>query len=220
LHRAAGIRQDAVPVQRAVPIIALLGALVVAAPAAASPALKLDYPCYRSGQNATATVTDFDANTDVEVLLDNNALGTSQTDDQGDFSVDFNAPRLPKGVTHDRSRITAQDQTGLIAEDLFGVVPLSLKVSPARAPAKAKVRFSLGGFVERTSLYEHVLRNGRQVGNILFGTPRAPCGTLTRTVRQLPMKKPKRGVYTLQFDLESSYDRTTSPAVRWTVRVP
>ena len=98
--------------------------MAAAAPAGASPALKLDYPCYRSGQNATATVTDFDANTDVDVLLDNNAIGTSQTDDQGAFSVDFNAPRLPKGVTHDRSRITAQDQTGLVAEDLFGVVPL------------------------------------------------------------------------------------------------
>ena len=206
--------------RRIAPVIALLAALAAAAPAAASPALKLDYACYRSGQNATATVTDFDPNTDVDVLLDGNAIGTSQTDDQGDFSVDFNAPRLPRGVTHERRRITAQDQTGLIAEQLFGVVPLSLKVSPAHARAKAKVRFSIGGFVERTSLYEHVLRNGRPVANVLFGTPRAPCGTLSRTVRQLPMSKPKRGLYTLQFDLESSYDRTTSPAVRWTVRVP
>jgi len=213
------IRQDAVPVRRSLPAIALFALLATAAPAAASPALKLDYPCYRSGQNATATVTDFDANTDVDILLDNNAIGTNQTDDQGDFSVDFNAPRLPKGVAHDRSRLTAQDRTGLVAEDLFGIVPLSLKVSPRRAPAKAKVRFSLGGFVERTSLYEHILRNGRLVQNVLFGTPRAPCGTLTRTVRQLPMSKPRAGAYTLQFDLEASYDRSTSPAVRWTVRV-
>ena len=207
-------------VRRSILMTAVLAALAAAAPAAASPALKLDYPCYRGGQSGTATVTDFDPNTDVNVLLDNNALGTSQTDDQGDFTVDFNAPRLPRGVTRDRSRLTAQDQNGIVAEDLFSVVPLSLKATPRSAPWRSRVRFSLGGFIERTSLYEHVVRNGRLVQNILFGTPRAPCGTLTRTVRQLPLRKPKVGAYTLQFDLEASWSRKTSPAVRWTVRVP
>ena len=205
--------------RRSILLTAVLTALVAAAPAAASPALKLDYPCYRSGQSGTATVTDFDPNTDVDVLLNGRALGTSQSDDQGDFTVDFNAPRLGAGVTHAQSRLTAQDQNGIVAEDLFAVVPLSLKATPRTARWNSRVRFSLGGFIERTSLYEHVIRNGRLVQNILFGTPRAPCGTLTRSVRQLPLGKPKVGTYTLQFDLEGSWSRKTSPAVRWTVRV-
>lgn len=200
--------------------IALLAALTGAAPAAASPALKLDYPCYRSGQAGTATVTDFDPNTDVDVLLDGTSIGLKQADDQGDFSFDFTAPRLPAGVAKDTSRLTATDGYGIVAEDLFGVVPLTLKVFPKTASWNARVRFSVGGFIERTSLYEHVVRGGREIRTVLFGTPRAPCGTLRRTVRQLPMKRrPARGTYTLQFDLEGSYSASTKPAVRRTVRV-
>lgn len=206
--------------RRIVILIALLTALAGAAPAAASPLLKLDYPCYRSGQTGSATVTDFDPNTDVDALLDGRSLGLKQADDQGDLAFDFTAPRLPAGVAKDTSRLTAQDGNGIVAEDLFGVVPLTLKVFPRTASWNARVSFSLGGFIERTSLYEHVVRGGREVQKVLFGTPRAPCGTLKRTVRQLPMrKKPRRGTYTLQFDLEASYSASTRPAVRRTVRV-
>lgn len=206
--------------RRIVVLIALLAALAGAAPAAGSPALRLDHACYRSGQDGTATVTDFDPNTDVDVLLDGTSIGLKQADDQGDFSFDFTAPRLPAGVAKDTSRLTATDGYGIVAEDLFGIVPLTLKVFPRTAAWNAKVSFSLGGFIERTSLYEHVVRGGREIETVLFGTPRAPCGTLKRTVRQLPLrKKPRRGTYTLQFDLESSYSASTRPAVRRTVRV-
>ena len=207
--------------RRLIPLLALAALLTGAVPAAASPNLALDYPCYRSGQAITATVTAFDPNTDTTVLLDDNELATKQTDDEGAFSFDFHAPTLPSGVAHDTSRITAKDETGLIAEQLFGVTPLALKVTPRRAPWNARVTINLTGFVERTSLYEHVLRGGRQVQNVLFGTPRAPCGTLKRIVRLMPGRgRPKPGSYTLQFDLRAGYSPSTRPAVRWTFRVP
>lgn len=198
----------------------LLAALAGAAPAAASPALKLDYDCYRPGQAGNATVTDFDPNTDLGVLLGGKALPTAQTDDQGDVSVDFSAPRLTAGKKRLSTRLTAQDETGLIAEDVFDVVPLSFAMSPATGRWNSRVTFSINGFVERKSLFEHIVRGGKAVQTTLWGTPRAPCGSLKRTVRQLPLSKPKPGVYTLQFDLEARYDASTKPSVRRTVRVP
>lgn len=200
--------------------VVVLALLVGALPAAASPALKLDYDCYRSGQAGTGTVTDFDPNTDVTVLLGGRAIGTSQTDDQGAVSVDFNAPLLRAGQRRSSSRLTAQDENGLVAEDVFDVVPLTLSARPLRGSWRSRVMFTVNGFVERTSLYEHVVLRGREVTNVLFGTPRAPCGALARSVRRLPLRRPAPGLYTLQFDLDAVYSVDNSPALRSLVRVP
>ena len=188
--------------------------------AAASPGLKLDFGCYRSGQQGTAMVTDFDPNSDVDVLVSGASIGKSQTDDQGDFSVDFQAPRLRNGAKRLRARVTAQDPQGLIAEDVFDIVPLTLSMKPAAPAWNRKVTFAMSGFVERSSLYEHITRNGKLVTTKVFGTPRAPCGSLTRVATALPLKKPAPGTYGLQFDFDAGYSKSASPAVRTTVRVP
>ena len=194
--------------------------LALAGPALGSPAVKLDFDCYRSGQAATAMISDFDPNTDLSMSVGTHALGATQTDDQGDVSFDFTAPKLAAGKALLKTRLTAQDENGLIAEDVFNVVPLTLFVTPKRAAAKRKVTFSFGGFVERTSIYEHIVYKGKAIKTTLFGTPRAPCGSLKRTVTQLPLKTPKPGAYTLQFDLEAGYSADARPAVRTSVRVP
>ena len=194
--------------------------LLLATAASASPGLKLDFDCYRSGQQGTATVTDFDPGSEVDVLVSGSSIGKSQTDDQGDFSVDFQAPRLRNGAKRLRARVTAQDPQGLIAEDVFEIVPLTFSIKPAAPAWNRKVTFAMSGFVERSSLYEHVTRNGKLVTTKVFGTPRAPCGSLTRVATALPLNKPQPGRYGLQFDFDAGYSKSASPAVRATVRVP
>jgi hypothetical protein len=54
---------------------------------------------------------------------------------------------------------------------------------------------------------------------VRLGTPPAPCGELVARIPQLPLSRPAKGSYTVQFDQQRKYKARATGSVRRSVRV-
>jgi hypothetical protein len=85
---------------------------------------------------------------------------------------------------------------------------LTLRVLPREAEPGDRVRFRGRGFTDQRAVWAHYLRNGkvrktvrlvRQIDN--------PCGSFSVRRKQIPVKRPKTGTWTLQVDQQRRYSR-------------
>ena len=86
---------------------------------------------------------------------------------------------------------------------------LEVSSSPANAPTSAKVRFRGRGFIDPNNplnpIYAHYVLNGKVRATVTIGKPRFDCGQFSVRRPQFPMKHPKPGVWTIQFDQQKTY---------------
>ena len=61
-------------------------------------------------------------------------------------------------------------------------------VAPPDSNPSRKVRFRLFGFRPRLRTYLHVRRAGRTKGRFALGRTAAPCGTLIKRMRFMPVR--------------------------------
>lgn len=196
------------------PLIAAAGLGLGLAPAAPAATLESPVPCVRSLAQVKSfplTATGFPAGAALTFLADGRAFGNGQADAAGSFDnrLDpFVAPALDRYLQ--TVQVSADDGAGTVA----GPIPVRMTQiavdAPARSDPAKKVRFRVFGFADGQRVYLHVRRNGATKKRVTMGRAAAPCGTLSKRMRFMPVRKYRIGTYLYAFSHSPRYrkDRT------------
>lgn len=197
----------------AVAVAALL-ALPAAAQAATLQPLKR---CYVSVTETTREGIDvvgsgFTPGAFVDVSLDGQVQRTAQADAVGNLPLQvLQAPHQP---SRQRAFSVTAAERGNAANSVTlssNVTALNLGIRPRRARPSNRVTFRGRGFTGAGRVYAHYLYKGRVRRTVtLKRRPNGPCGTFTARRRQIPVKRPGTGNWTLQVDQQRRYSRAPS----------
>ena len=195
------------------PVIALAAGLVLATAAQAA-TVTSQVPCVRSlpgVKSFPVTATGFPAGAALTFYADGSSFGAGQADAAGAFdnALDpFFGPPLPSGANLRTFQITADDGQGTVAGPTAVPVSRIIVVAPENARPAQKVRFRLFGFKASERAYLHVRRNGSTKGRFALGRTSAPCGTLTKRMRFMPVRNYRTGTYRYYFSHSRSFRRS------------
>ena len=96
---------------------------------------------------------------------------------------------------------------------------LAFSATPRRAKPSARTTFKLSGFEPDRVVYAHYRFKGRTRANVAIGRASNPCGILTTRRKQIPVRAPARGLWTVQFDHNRRFSPRATPRIRATIRV-
>jgi hypothetical protein len=158
----------------------------------------------------------------VDISLDGAVQRTVQADTAGNLPAQ--ALEAPYRRTGQRAfRLAATDQANpantVAAES--NVTAFDVSINPSTAAPSSKVRFRGRGFTQPGTVYGHYLFGGRVRRTVKMSAhPAAPCGTFRVRRRQIPIRKPRLGQWTLQIDQEKKYRRSPERgAIKVIIRV-
>lgn len=189
--------------------------LAAAAPAAAEPVARPLARCYVSVDEATrepimVDATGFTFPSQVDVLLDGQRAATLDTGSDGRVTSGVPAPFVPRGeraFTYQLVQQGAAPGAGATAMQTARVTALHVDVTPWRAHPSDRVRFRGSGFIRAgRPVFAHYLFAGRVRATVrLARRPTGPCGHVDARARQIPVRRPHVGRWTVQFDQERRY---------------
>lgn len=193
-----------------VALLALLATLVL--PASAQGAALVTQPCSASvaGQKTIPIQgSGFAPNSFVRLFTDGQSFSGVQTDANGAFADVFFAPSFRSFETTQQTfQLTADDGKGGLAP----ATPLTVTRVGAKLPNRSRpgrrVRMRVFGFAPGATVYLHVRRGGRTRGTFRIGRSSAPCGTASRRLRYMPLRRYSSGTYTYEFQQSRRFDRT------------
>ena len=203
-------------------------ALLLVAPATAAPLISgaaaqgtakitTDRGCYARGDQIKVSLSGMPAGELVDVRVDDDVAAPElPVDAQGNATTSVTAPdgRPPRPVP-----IRAQVSLQVLAETTVRLSVPMVQMSPTSAKPTTRVSYSLTGFPGSGAIYAHVARGSKHLRTVRLGTPPAPCGELVARVPQLPLSRPAKGSYTVQFDQQRTYRAGRAGSVRRSVRV-
>jgi hypothetical protein len=213
-------------------VLAALALLPGTAQAAALTPLK---PCYISVTQQIAGEPDritqerldlagngFTPNALVDLSFDGTLDRTVQADAAGSLP-----PQVMKSPYRARGEgpftLTAAEQGNpLNAVTLASrTTALALRVRPREARPQRRVRFRGRGFTDQKAVWAHYLHKGKVRKTVrLKRRIDNPCGSFSVRRRQIPIKRPETGKWTLQVDQQRRYSRAPdSVFVRVTIVV-
>jgi hypothetical protein len=196
---------------RVSPTILAAAAALLVPQAAQAAQLEPLAPCYRSvdertretvpvrasgftpGEHVNVYVDGVLAQQDVVVLTD------------GQIAGGVPAPHVEKGERPFMLTVTEVEQPSNTASVMSRVTALSLRLKPRRAAPDRRVRVIGSGFVDGTDVYAHYVRKRKLRKTVRLGAPQGPCGRIDVMRRQLPLRKPALGRWTLQVDNQKAY---------------
>ena len=197
-------------------ILAVGAALLVPGTAQAQAYLAPIDACYRSVDEQTretvpVRATGFTPGEHVNVYVDK---VLAQQDvvvlPDGRINGGVPAPYLAKGERSFELTVTEVEQPTNTATVMSRVTALSLRLKPRRAAPGRKVRVIGSGFIDGTDVYAHYVRKRKLRKTVRLGAPQGPCGRIDVKRRQIPLRKPALGRWTLQVDNQKAY--STQPA--------
>lgn len=189
----------------------LAAAVTVGAPAAiAAAGIATDRPCYRPGERVAVTLRELPALETVDVRVDDDVAAEVALDASGAGVATVTAPRgrPPAPVT-----LRAQISLEVLAETTFRLAVPVVEMSPTRARPTTRVRYTASGFPRAGPVYVHVVRGGRRLRTVRLGRPRRACDPVSARIAQIPVPRPRRGSYVLQFDQSRTYRARRAGAV-------
>jgi hypothetical protein len=137
-------------------------------------------------------------------------IGTGTADASGAFSNAtgnaFQPPRFGRNLR--TATLTAQDAAGHVASSPISVVKVVVDV-PSRARPSQRVKYRAFGFLPGKRLYLFVRRGGKTKGRFVLGKPKGKCGTLTKRMRYMPLRKWSTGRYEYWFSHSPRYSVQT-----------
>ena len=147
----------------------------------------------------------------VTFTADGQTLSGARSDAAGNVAGVFYPPSFS---SFDRM----QQTFSIAARDGFGNTAPAIQVPMSRvavkAPDRAKprklVRFRVYGFLAAKKVFVHIRRGGRTRRTVGMGTTAGPCGTLTRRMRYLPLRKWKPGTYEYHFSHTRKWSKQTT----------
>ena len=186
-------------------------ALAVGAPAAQSATLDPLRPCYRSIDDATRETVHVQAggftpgaavNVSIDgVVVERDVMALPD----GSVTGEVIAPHQPRGVRPFALTVTERDRPENAATALSRVTALSMRLQPSDAEPSSRVRFLGRGFLDGAAVYGHYLRGDTLRKTVLLGRPQGRCGRLRVKRRQIPVRRPEIGRWTLQVDNQPVY---------------
>lgn len=208
------------------------GLALLAAPGPAA-AASLDplKPCYVSVTTRTDSKTmierekielsgtGFAPNALVDLSVDSKLVRSGvQTDAAGNLPLQVvespyrGGPPRPFTVT-----AAEQGNPAAVATLTAEATSLNVGVQPSLARPSQRVTFRGRGFTGAGTVYGHYLFGGRVRKTVVLAAPKGPCGTFTVRRRQIPVRRPRIGKWTLRVDQQKRY--SPNPASVW-VSIP
>jgi len=204
-------------------LLLLVACAVARAPAAQAATLTVDRGCVRPAQPIGFAATGFAADETVRLLLGTEFVDSFAVGADGSFAGRFQAPGLGDLPRLSRA-LTLTNDYGTTAAANVIVTDVGVAMKPVTARPATKVTFRPFGFVEGGTLYAHYALTvsdtvHRLVRTVRLGALQGPCGDGLFKVRQLPLSRPRSGVYEIQFDTSKGYHRQQGVYVERTVFV-
>lgn len=193
---------------------ALVAAGIAAAPGAQAATVGSPAQCVRVVSNLRTfpVIADgFGPGAFLNFKVDGNSIGSGQADPNGHFdnSADpFSPPLLPSGTEIKTFQLTADDGAGLVTPPVPVPVANVVVKAPANAKPSKRVKFRVYGFLAGKRVYLHVRRNGKTKGRFSMGRTKAPCGTLTKRMRFMPVRDYRTGTYRYYFSHSKHFSRS------------
>jgi hypothetical protein len=209
-------------------------AAFAAAPASAQPMLADLKPCYIAAQeDQTEPVlidgSGFTPAKEAQIYVDDVFAEKATVDLDGRLLGTVDAPFIDEGERAFTVRVSEPSETGVVnsATKTSRVTRLEVTQRPSRAATRERVRFRGRGFTETVQpdvagafrpVYAHYVFAGKSQKTVRLGWPTGPCGRFSFKRKQFPFKhSPRRGVWTIQFDQQRTYD--PKAAVRYSLTV-
>ncbi len=107
-------------------------------------------------------------------------------------------------------RLAATDNAnpGNVAATTFRQVFFGFRAGPGEAKPGGRVRYTARGFVPARPVYAHFRFAGRTRSDVRLGVAKAPCGIVSRRMRQLPAKT-RLGRWIVAMDHSRVFKRNT-----------
>ena len=201
--------------------------LAAAAPAHAAPELAPLKPCYVSVNPAEreylrTVATGFTPDADVNITVgDSTSMGHANHFGVVDLRKTA-APYRASGEATFPVTVTEANNPANTVTGSASVTALSVRLRPREAATSDRVRFRGRGFTAQRSIWAHYVLHGRVRKTVrLTRRPSSACGTFSVRRRQIPLRHPRPGRWTLQVDQQhhwSSHPRSVFVPVTITVQ--
>jgi hypothetical protein len=194
-----------------------LGIQAAPAAAAAIEPLKRCYVSAGEEQERRETVSvhgsGFTANAAVDIAVDGVVQASGVADAVGEFEAAVKAPHQARGQRPFTVTAAERGNPANVASATSNVTALTVNLRPRRASPGRRVRFRGRGFTGSGAVYGHYLFGGRERRSVRIARPRGDCGTFSVRRRQIPVRRPRTGDWTLQVDQRRDY--SDSPGTNW-----
>lgn len=115
--------------------------------------------------------------------------------------------------------LNARDDRGIeAAPSTFRQVFFGFRAVPKKAKPRRTVRYTARGFVPGRAVYAHFRFAGRTRANVKLGVAKAPCGIVSRRMRQLPAKA-RIGRWTVAMDHARAFRSNTPLQARGNLHI-
>ena len=115
--------------------------------------------------------------------------------------------------------LSARDDRGVEAgPTTFRQVFFGIRAVPQEAKPRGTVRYTACGFVPGRPVYAHFRFAGRTRASVKLGVPKAPCGMVSRRMRQLPAKA-RIGRWTVAMDHARAFRSNTPLQARGNLHI-
>ena len=158
----------------------------------------------------------------IDIAVDGAVQRTVQADPAGNLPAQaLEAPYRRTGQREFSLTATDQANPANTTEAVSNVTAFDVSIKPSTAAPSSKVRFRGRGFTQPGPVYGHYLFGGKVRKTVrLSKDPASPCGTFSAKRRQIPIKEPRLGQWTLQIDQEKKYRRSPERgAIKVIIRV-
>jgi hypothetical protein len=195
----------------------VLGAsLLPGAAGQSGPTITADRGCYARGDQIKVTLSGMPPGELVDVRVDDDVAAPDlPIDASGNATASVTAEGRPPRPVPVRAQVSLQ----VLAETTVRLAVPVVKMSPASAKPETRVSYEISGFAGSGPVYAHVARGSKHLRTVSLGKPSSPCGAFVAHVAQLPLSRPAKGVYTVQFDQSKAYRASRAGSVKRTVRV-
>jgi hypothetical protein len=211
--------------------LAGIGALLIAlaAPAAAQavPTIAPLKPCYVTAdtdvgpqsEGVQISATGFTPNSKVDLALDGvpyPAGNGLQTGPAGELTLlePIPAPFVQRGSRTFTITLTEQGNPANTVSATAKSTALGVAVKPKRSAPSDKVRFKGLGFTEERPIFAHYIYKGKVRKTVRMARRPRECGGFRVRRRQIAVRNPGLGVWTIQFDQSRRFvDPAVTPIV-------
>jgi hypothetical protein len=208
---------------------AVTGALLIAllVPGSAQAVATIDplKPCYVSAQTdagpqtegITIRATGFTPNSTVDLLIDGQPVPGGQglqTDTTGtlDLRSTVPAPYIDKGAREFPVTLNETGNPANTATATARTAALGVSVKPTRARPSQRIRFKGNGFTGAKPVYAHYIFKNKVRKTVRMARKTGTCGAWSARKPQIPVKNPKPGMWTVQFDQSKRFRDGADPA--------
>ena len=190
-------------------------ALGLAAPAQAQAPATMDpiKPCYVSdgdlpSQRETIHVhaAGFTPNEALTLLIDGVEVSHGMSDAFGEVRAEIPAPFQGEGERLFTIGVLEDLNKEHLATQTSRVTNLGVTLRPKRARPSRRIRFVGRGFTNDAPVFGHYLFGGKVRKTVRFARrPVLPCGVFRAKRKQIPVRRPAPGDWTLQVDQQRRY---------------